>query len=509
MSKQLPLSLISIVGLIWVISKSITQPLVFDEVTTVITFLPEGCGFPWIESAIHSNNHLGLTFLLKLYSTPTDSEWSFRLVSILSFIPYCWGVWKLFSLKSSLFRTLLLIGFLNPFFLEFFSLARGYAPFLAFFIWLIVYLQKFNTERNLRDAYVILLLGWLATSFYEGAVIPIGIILLFVILLTSSIRDKILLTIISGIAFAPYLYWGYLLREANQLYFGASDPMRIFSSISAHFATYSTGMFTLLMVICILPITFSLTRRTSNVFQSIFIVYVIAIAAQFIVLDTPLPQQRTAIPLLILLIISALINSKLNWSVVVIMATISIVNLPYISLHEAHIEEWRLQQVPREYSSAVINFPEKSSVGGYRFANITHMYNTYRLTKKAYLYEIVEPYNSNFIITRRSEKLDSNLYAVHQQLEWSSLTLWKKIDIEQGPTVTIDKNEVDVSMSPHILMLCDKSKYVRGIQSIVGLDSLSISLGEEWNHCQNSISSNYSYQWREGNQETQILNSGE
>ena len=199
-----------------------------------------------------ANNHLFNTYLMGIcYNVFGSSEFSLRLPNVLSFILYCLGVVLLFKPHKNRGLILFLGGilFLNPFILEFFSLARGYGISLGFMMISLYFFLRKNTKYNYQiQFFKDFLYSLIFASFALFANLSminfyISILLLFIIQYIMfnkfEFKDKrnnlifvgvIILSLIPLYFSIERLLW---LKELNQLYFGTHSLFETIKSLTA------------------------------------------------------------------------------------------------------------------------------------------------------------------------------------------------------------------------------------------------------------------------------------
>jgi hypothetical protein len=199
---------------------------------TIVTGSPS-----WVNSA---NNHIFNTQLVKLCDRLFgNSEFSLRLPNVLAFLIYFAGCFYLLTRSSSTILKLLgfAVLFINPFFLDFFSLARGYGLSFAFMILSVLYLLVNNpfpskTRTYLRNVFLSLFFGALAV--YSN----LGIINYYIACITihffsgiiylwkyqkAAVKDKMMFAGVLIVSIVPLLLavkWLLHLKQLDQLYFG-------------------------------------------------------------------------------------------------------------------------------------------------------------------------------------------------------------------------------------------------------------------------------------------------
>jgi hypothetical protein len=141
---------LGIILFLYIAHRSIYLSFVHDESQT-FKGLAGLCNF---ENS--ANNHL-LNSILMTFSRKIigNQEWSLRLPNVLSFLLYFMGIYFLIRKEKKLSLILLFIGivFLNPFLLDFFSLARGYGISLGFLSLSLLYLLKQNIKATTNKSF--------------------------------------------------------------------------------------------------------------------------------------------------------------------------------------------------------------------------------------------------------------------------------------------------------------------------------------------------------------------
>ena len=269
----------------------------------------------------HELNTILMSFSKKLFGT---GEFSLRLPNVLSYVLYLMGCF--FIVRSSKDTWLLLFGLsailLNPFLIEFFSLARGYGLSLAFMLMSIFYLIR-NGNRYIKGSE--LLKDFMLTSLFASlaiyanlAVINFFISVMFIFIIKYFYFKN---TNVSG-AYFSIKFWGLFfisaipiifgikrllkLKEAKQLYFGASRFIEGFDTL----ITYSICLkeftpvllFIAKLVIALFLLTGVLHLILKKRYDSSLFIMTVLIALFFIGLllenylfEAKYPAERTAL----------------------------------------------------------------------------------------------------------------------------------------------------------------------------------------------------------------------
>lgn len=182
-----------------------------------------------------ANNHFLNTYLmsfcLRLWS---DTEGVLRLPNVLGFVVYAFFAYKISKVLSGTYLPILcfLLLLLNPFILDFFSLARGYGLSLAMMVACIYFLLKILTRhKSLIDNYLFALFSIYAVIanftlliFYLSAMTVWGLIWLY------HEKGKVFLRFIPlsillahGVILFYLMQFLFYLKSINGLYAGGSD----------------------------------------------------------------------------------------------------------------------------------------------------------------------------------------------------------------------------------------------------------------------------------------------
>ena len=211
-----------------------------DESTSYLFYVRDSYSNIINYTRLEANNHVLNSVLMKFFCSWLPlSELTLRLPNILAHGLYLWATWKLISdFKNIWFRLgIYLFLNLNPYLLDFFSLARGYALSWAFMVLSIYYLKIYIVSKIRKSLYTVLCfvsaaLGVLASftllDFYLALLIVYFIYDFYFIKSTLNnpwqIRSfffrMMSVTLISSLLLYYVLHISYLLLQAHFLYFG-------------------------------------------------------------------------------------------------------------------------------------------------------------------------------------------------------------------------------------------------------------------------------------------------
>jgi hypothetical protein len=205
-----------------------------------------------------ANHHWLNTFLMRVSVYLFGiSELSLRLFNLLSFIPAALAVLSIQKHVSSKFISLLLwLSFLNPYVLDFFSLARGYGLSISFMMCALAQaLNLLSAKRPatlsrllLLNLYICLALfaNFTLLNFYVALVLAFGYLMLNTAVdqqVKSAKKSLYLFFLIALLPLIPSYLRLSFLKEKHELYYGyetLNETLQSLSTNSLYFESYST-----------------------------------------------------------------------------------------------------------------------------------------------------------------------------------------------------------------------------------------------------------------------------
>lgn len=335
----------------YILIRAIVIPVTHDESNTVLTF----AAYPVADIMLYTdpipNNHILNTLLIKLsVSVFGLHSLSVRLPNVLGFVVYYLYLIRIIrkmNLQLLLGIACIILMTCNPFFLDFFSLARGYALACAFGMMAVYYAYCFITERQKR--FLIKSVLWAAVAVYTSFTFLnfyVALLFLFVLVLIINPQEKasqpnsdlkwsfIFMGLISfalgALIITPirrmletgqFVFWGSknfyddtLLTLAKASFYG-----KLFLGINYH---VWCNIFIVTFIVVFIVGAYTLFKQKWNVLNSPFVFFLLlAIGTvcvnicQFYFADTPYLTSRTAllfIPILTLpfLFLANAVHSK-------------------------------------------------------------------------------------------------------------------------------------------------------------------------------------------------------
>jgi hypothetical protein len=205
-----------------------------DESATFLHFIEPEIWFG--ESVmLDANNHLFNSFLGSLLHSFFGNEFFlFRLPSLLCFPIYFWGIYTfLKSIDSRFTQIILLTAAVTVVYMnDYFSYSRGYAMAISFFIWMLVYAQRFVKESKTKSLILLYVFSFLAV--FSNLVFLVSACLALVLALIIHLKNirnfavaknVFLLFVHIGFIYSllPIISFGQLLKEHGALYYGSLD----------------------------------------------------------------------------------------------------------------------------------------------------------------------------------------------------------------------------------------------------------------------------------------------
>jgi hypothetical protein len=164
-----------------------------DEVASYQQFVGNSISDIFISKSVDKNwapnNHILNTLCMKLavfLFGPKD--WAMRIHSVLAFIVcfyYCFSITQIITTNKNRQLFYVILCLCNPYVLDFFSLARGYALCLSFlmaaFYYLLLYIERHTTKdiRNLSIAMSLAMLSNFSILYYYALLTPILLCTMF------------------------------------------------------------------------------------------------------------------------------------------------------------------------------------------------------------------------------------------------------------------------------------------------------------------------------------------
>ncbi len=273
-----------------------------------------------------ANNHFLNTFLMALCSWLFgSSELSLRLPNICGFLMYGFACFQL--LKNQRFFIVLAgiaILLLNPYLLDYFSLARGYGLAIGFFMVSLLNLLKAIKASALSDLFkngAITLLFSTAACLSNLTYINANLILLLILFISylrlkkapAGSRNMIVFfvtaIVLNFVCLAALVHELLKLRDAKELYFGGTtgfihDTLNelvhssMYFSLSQYNEVSSQIICWFAVALFLIILAYVLFTRRYNKLAVVTIFLSLMIAApivQFMLLDTRLPFGRTSL----------------------------------------------------------------------------------------------------------------------------------------------------------------------------------------------------------------------
>lgn len=191
-----------------------------------------------------ANNHILNTLCMKLFSGLLgNSELILRLHSFLAHILYLWMTYSI--LKTTNSRFILVFGFIllnvNPYLLDFFSLARGYGLSIALMAGSLYCFIKFTQQNHLKLLIISLsltLLAILANFSMISYALALFVVIELYFIYTKLPQKEFIKYNLHIVVFLIVVFWIYfgpitVLKNRNEFYFGGSRGLWFDTAISS------------------------------------------------------------------------------------------------------------------------------------------------------------------------------------------------------------------------------------------------------------------------------------
>lgn len=225
---------IGLFAFIYVVLRAFFLSVTYDEAWTIDNFAIQSLIDIYTMKNCSANNHLLNTYLIAFVKlVGYDSLFLYRLPNVLAFLLYIFYSFQISKnyLKPTNGILLFIFLMLNPFVLEFFSLARGYGLSLGFEMMSIYFLLKYTKSKDFSSlifstfACFITVLSNFSWLIFATAIIMVAI--LYLLFSKNQLKLKMIFSLIISIisiGFAILISVPLLeLIKQNQMWFGGKS----------------------------------------------------------------------------------------------------------------------------------------------------------------------------------------------------------------------------------------------------------------------------------------------
>lgn len=315
----------------YILIRAIVIPVTHDESNTVLTY----AAYPVSDIMLYTdpipNNHILNTLLIKLsVSVFGLHSLSVRLPNVLGFLLYYIFLIRIIrkmKLPPLMGFACIILMTCNPFFLDFFSLARGYALACAFGLMAVYYAYCFITEK--RKLFLIKSVIWSAVAVYTSFTFLnfyVALLFLFVLVLIINHQEKtslrhsdlirsfifmglislalgalILTPIMRMLETEQFVFWGSKNFYDDTLLTLAKGSLFGESFLTLNFHSWCNIFLLIFILISIFGLRILIIRKIKSISEPFVFFLLLAIGtvivniAQFYFVDTPYLTSRTAL----------------------------------------------------------------------------------------------------------------------------------------------------------------------------------------------------------------------
>lgn len=238
MAKNHTLILLSLLVFLYCLARALGLSMTHDESATVLEFASRPFRAVVTNDPPRANNHILNTLLIQFFSLFGNNKFLIRLPNLLAGGLFLYFSYRLVgAIASGWWEQLLAFALLalNPYLLEFFSLARGYGLSLGFMVGSLYFLHRFQEGRRLRP------LAWSMALAVLACYSNLAMLTWFVaLILAANLRlllpveeasrrlwlkaNGIMLLFALGLAVLVFVPVRALIRE-KELYFGGTKGL--------------------------------------------------------------------------------------------------------------------------------------------------------------------------------------------------------------------------------------------------------------------------------------------
>ncbi len=307
--------------LVYMVLRAIYVPIVHDEAVTFFNYINTGRFIPlynW-QSHADANNHVLNSAFSTLFYNWFGPGWGvYRIASVLSMGFLFVYLWKIAQwLKNIQVRWLFILSILGShYFMEFFSLTRGYGMSMAMLIPAVYYLFTYlrsSQDKDLVSYAVFMILGLLANLTLVNTAL-IGFCLIVLKWIIDSDKPKIWTYVITlfGVLIPTlgFILLGMKYKEMELLYYGQGDSywevtVNTFFERFTLIENLNMWVYPIIMPILLVAL-FMFIKRTLNIkwgaihnyhvlFAALFFGNLAASIIQTSFMDVNYPEDRTAL----------------------------------------------------------------------------------------------------------------------------------------------------------------------------------------------------------------------
>ena len=395
---------------LYLILRSIYTPILHDEIATFYYYIQTGIYFP-PEAHWDANNHI-LNSMLSNWSFQVfgSEPWALRLPNVLSYPLFFWFSWKLlqniehFALKWASFLALVMCHYM----FEYFGETRGYGMSMAFMVVGFYFALRYFKNSKFGWSLAAMLSLFLAVAA-NLTIIYIYLMMLTLLCVAILIQNKniktkvfqsLALLFISGIMAMPLVQFSLDLKERGALYYGGKSSfieytLSTLSDLilgSKHpivlgsivFLSAVVLVFTLRQLIENRTRFFQVILEEKLIYALLFFGSLTAIFATRYLLDVNFPEDRTALylyPLFVLSLAQTTNYSKLPKQLAHPVITIFLAYIPSHFIYKVDVNQASFsmeERAPQTFFDYVQKASEKQyfkpTVGGYHTQNLCWYY---------------------------------------------------------------------------------------------------------------------------------------
>jgi len=368
----------------YVVLRAIFVPPYSDELKSFFDYIQTGSFQPF-HAHLDANNHIiNSLFSRFFYLVFGDCIFILRLPNVLCFPIYLFYVWKIKTIFQSKF-----IGFcwfitmIAPlYFLEFFSLARGYGMSMAFLMGALHYLIRYSSTGKAKylwsGLFMTSLALWSNLSLMLVALLLGGIYLILYMKNTFSQRVYNLIPVniivILMLFIIPLFYavkYSFALKNAGELYYGTNDgfihsvPYHLtwlFSDLYRHANKIFLFLFSILLIASFYAIIVKRANKTFLIFQSLLWGTVAGTILLHHFMDVNYPQGRTALHFFVLFMAAFFFSLDLvNLKAALIFPAITTLLISVHSIRTMNINYapcWKDETIPISFYNHLLKWQQ-------------------------------------------------------------------------------------------------------------------------------------------------------
>jgi hypothetical protein len=368
---------------VYIVLRAIYVTALMDEVSTFFTYVRPGRMQPGY-SYLDANNHLLNSLLSHIcYQLFGDGIFVIRIPNLIGFVIYAYYGYKIYDNMENPFAKISWIALIfgAEYFIEFFSICRGYGLSFGFLMAVFYYLiQQFTTRSTKGFIGVVVcnilmifsnlaLLSWSPLFFLASVAL--------VLIKPKNYKEYIVILITTILYIWAFLYlyqYVTLLQKNGKIYLWAGNTFYevIYKGlcIELGLGSFTLGELIIIPLLVLLPPIFLLNFKRMGMKEFFLVICFVGFCVGFIFLHLLLkvnyPPDRSSIQIYLVLALAYVMNLNKNKiklvNYITLIPVIFVVYFFISNLNTTHTSHWKTEAIPQSFVKEIARLNESQQV---------------------------------------------------------------------------------------------------------------------------------------------------